>query len=134
MLCRQRWTILLVLSLVLMFVASPQAIASSAVPKMSAMTRCQYTSSPTVIVAHNNWKDTAYFCGAGYLAVKLKNVNEVYNVNGGPLWFKWYGDPIGHYCTLKGDVGEYKNFAHPVTITQIDYGDRHPADNYCGSL
>lgn len=97
----------------------------------AALTRCSYASSPSLIIAYNNWRNTVYFCGVGYLAHRINNVNEVYNNAGGTAWVKWYRGPQGHYCSVNG-LGGYQDFNPPVRITQIDYGDERPSDS-CGS-
>ncbi|MEO7019983.1 MAG: hypothetical protein ABI234_07535 [Ktedonobacteraceae bacterium] len=139
MLYRQRWMLVLVLTLVLTFVSSPRAFALSGA---SAVVKCTYGPSnvnnpiptvntgPTLMVLNNQWRSTAYFCGVGYLGYRVDNVNEVYNNAGGPAWFKWYRNGVGHYCAFSG-IGGYQNFDPPVGITQIDYGDEHTSDD-CG--
>lgn len=162
MFARQRWFILLVLALVLMFLVSPRIFASAGtsgvqrqstfplhpgwelVLHASAVEKCGYNpdpvrhpiptlnTEPALMVISENWGKITYFCGAGYLG--LGAIKHVNEI------YNHAGAPAWFKWYRNGvgyfcafeGLGGYQNFDPPVTITQIDYGDVHASDK-CGN-
>jgi hypothetical protein len=130
------------------FVVLPRAAASASSVHQSAATTfqrhdlalarqavsedgvCAYSETHTaVIIDFDQWTNTAFFCGTGFLAHEIAHANDIYDNGGGSMWVKWSAGKQEHFCSISG-LGAYWEFSKPVKITQIYYGEGHK-DSVC---
>jgi hypothetical protein len=129
------------------FITSPRAFALSTVQhshyavsppqahghpvKPYTLSTCSASSNWNMYIAYNNWNNTYYFCGSGYLLIRIANVQEIYDNGGAPMYVSFYinsGDR--GYCSISG-IGAWWDFSAPALIEQVDYGSSY-SPSHCG--